>query len=120
MNYKISVVMLAIFMLVLSIFSLPYAYYQILRWFICLLAVYYAYVLYVRNNKPLFYIMIIVAILFNPIAKLYFDKIIWALLDIVTAAIFGYLLYWIRKYPDKSSIFRDAYQNISDIMSSRN
>lgn len=66
----------------------PYFYYQILRWVITIVALYSAYSSYKTKNTKWTIIMGAVAVLFNPIAPIYFDKNTWQILDLVTAGVF--------------------------------
>lgn len=82
-------------MLFIALVSLPYAYYQILRWVVCGIAVYSAYLAtqYVSrgeeelNGKDSGWtiIFIVIAILYNPLAPIHLDKSMWTVLNIVTA-----------------------------------
>lgn len=66
----------------------PYPYYQILRWVVTVVALYSAYSAYKTKNTKWTIIMSAVAILFNPIAPIYFDKSTWQILDFITAGLF--------------------------------
>lgn len=66
----------------------PYSYYQILRWVVTIVALYSAYSAYKTKNTKWAILMGAVAILFNPIAPIYFDKNTWQILDFITAGIF--------------------------------
>ncbi len=83
-------IILAGVMLILAIPSglWPYSYYQILRWVVTIVALYSTYSSYRIKNTKWAIIMGAVAILFNPIAPIYFDKSTWQILDLVTAGVF--------------------------------
>ena len=66
----------------------PYAYYQLLRWVVCGVGAYTAYLGFKTDNTGLGWIMVAVAVLFNPIAPIYLSKGTWSLADLVTAIIF--------------------------------
>lgn len=66
----------------------PYGYYQLLRWVVAGSAVYIAFQKYELGSKAWMWIMIIVAVLFNPIIPFYLDKEVWVVLDIITAIVF--------------------------------
>ena len=66
----------------------PYSYYQILRWVVAIIALYSAYSAYKTKNTKWIIIMGIVAVLFNPIAPIYFSKETWQILDFIAAGVF--------------------------------
>lgn len=75
----------------------PYAYYQLLRWLVFIVAGYSAYLSFQENKQSYGWIMVIVAVLFNPIAPIYLSKTIWSILDVVTALVFFISIYLVRK-----------------------
>jgi len=87
MNFK-TVRLIAAGILVLAIADLPYGYYTLLRIVICILAGFTAYIAFESDNKPWAWIFGAIAILFNPIIPIYFDKEIWGFLDAIVAIIF--------------------------------
>ncbi|MEA3494253.1 MAG: DUF6804 family protein [Candidatus Margulisiibacteriota bacterium] len=94
----IIITIVAILALILPVFTkLPYNYFVILRWFICILALYYVYLFYTIRKFGLLWLMAIIAILFNPIAKFYFRKETWLIIDLVVAAVFGFNLFYLNK-----------------------
>lgn len=68
--------------------SWPYVYYQFLRWVVCGVAAYTAYVGFETDHTGLGWLMVAIAVLFNPIAPIYLAKGTWSVLDVVTAIIF--------------------------------
>lgn len=68
--------------------SWPYAYYQLLRWVVCGVATYTAYSAFEMDHAGLGWLMVAIAVLFNPIAPIYLAKGTWSVLDLVTAIIF--------------------------------
>lgn len=73
-------------MLLLAIPSMwPYGYYQLLRWIVSLTVIFNAYGTYKLNSRGWTVVMIIVAIIFNPIAPLALTKGMWILIDLATA-----------------------------------
>jgi len=87
----------AIIILLIALADMPYYYYQLLRWIICGVAIYSAYLAtqYVSTRRYKFdgkdsgwtIIFIVIAILYNPISSIGLDRSMWAILDIVTAII---------------------------------
>lgn len=86
-------------MLLLAIPSMwPYGYYQILRWTVSLVGISNAYKAYELNLKGWVVAMAFVAILFNPIAPITFEKEIWVVFDVAVAIImFVYSLKFDKK-----------------------
>lgn len=89
-KYKQIASIVAILMLLLAIPSglWPYGYYQILRWIVAGVALFITYIAYHLEKQTWIWIMVIIAILFNPIAPIYLPKETWVLIDLITATIF--------------------------------
>ena len=66
----------------------PYGYYQFLRWVILVIGAYSAYLVYNTEKKIWAWIFGIIAILFNPIIPLTFQRDIWQTIDVIVAIIF--------------------------------
>ena len=71
----------------LAILPLPYGYYTFLRIAITGISVYLAY-LQKHNKDRRFYILVAIAILFNPIIPIHFPREIWMPIDIILAIYF--------------------------------
>lgn len=92
----------AILALILPVFAkLPYSYFMIFRWFICLLALYYVYLFYTIRKLGFLWLMVVIAILFNPIAKFYFSKTTWIFVGLIVAVLLGFILYYLNRSPRK-------------------
>lgn len=63
------------------------AYYQILRWIVCICSAILAYKNFIFGSK-LFILYTFIAILFNPVAPIYLGKSLWKITDIITAIAF--------------------------------
>jgi FtsH-binding integral membrane protein len=74
----------------------PYAYYQILRWVVCLASAYTAYLYYQSKNMALLWLFVAMAILFNPIAPIYMSRNTWQTFDVIAAVIFIVSLFSLR------------------------
>lgn len=75
-------------MLLLAVPSIwPYGYYQLLRWVVSVSGLFNAHNTYKRKQNGWTVIMILVAIVFNPISPLAFEKGVWVIVDIVVAII---------------------------------
>jgi len=88
--------LIAIVFLLGTFGSWPYAYYQILRWVVCAVAVYSSYFAYQLKKISWAWIFGIIAVLFNPILPIYFTKEIWQLVDIIVAVIFFVSLFILK------------------------
>ncbi|MFC1594891.1 DUF6804 family protein [Patescibacteria group bacterium] len=88
-KYKNILSIVAVAMLLLAIPSIwPYAYFQVLRWVVMGVAIFNAYLAYHSNIKTWLWIMVVIAVLFNPIMPLYLGKDMWVVIDIITALLF--------------------------------
>lgn len=77
---------IVVILLFLAMAELPYGYYTFLRWVVFLVAVYHVFVKEARPQSPvIFFGMIAMGILFNPIAPVYFDKGSWIIIDFFCA-----------------------------------
>ncbi|OHA58991.1 MAG: hypothetical protein A2571_00315 [Candidatus Vogelbacteria bacterium RIFOXYD1_FULL_44_32] len=76
-------------MLLLAVPSIwPYGYYQVLRWVVSLTGVINAHRAYKENLVGWSVIMIILAIIFNPISAVTFAKGTWVIIDVIAAILF--------------------------------
>lgn len=89
----------AIIILLLPFFSWAYGFYTFLRIIITGVSIYYAYYFYSKKAMGgWFWILLAVAILFNPIAPIYIkDKGIWQIIDMGVSVFFASLIYRFRK-----------------------
>ena len=65
--------------------SWPYSYFQLLRWVVCGIGAYSAYMTYERRRTGWAFVFGIIAVLFNPIMPFYLQKETWQVLDIAAA-----------------------------------
>ncbi len=79
---------IAAILLLVGVFSLPYGYYEFLRWAIMIIACYSAYNSFTTNSQKWGWIFVVTAVLFNPIWPFYLDKSTWQILDIITSGVF--------------------------------
>ena len=85
-KYKNILSVVAGIMLLLAIPPIwPYGYFQILRWVVAGAAGFNAYTAYQLNRKIWLWIMVAMAVLFNPIAPIHLTKEIWAVFDLLAA-----------------------------------
>lgn len=78
-------------LLLVALFELPYGYYIFLRWTVCIAACFTAWAFYAANERPtlIMLLMTVIAILFNPIVPVHLTRSTWAIIDVVTAIVFG-------------------------------
>lgn len=86
-SYKILAIVVAIMLLAGIPAGWPYAYYQILRWVVCIAAALFAYEAHQEKKTVWMWVMVGLAVLFNPIAPIYLDKSAWVAIDVLAAAI---------------------------------
>src|SRR5680860_1621909 len=79
--------LIPIIFLVLSFGSWPYAFYQALRWVVCLSAGYLTYKSYGQKETSWVVIFAIIAILFNPIVPFYMTKGTWQFFDLIALSL---------------------------------
>lgn len=63
----------------------PYGVYTLVRWIVCGSCVFAAFSLYQQGRRWPMFAAIAIAVVFNPIAPLYFNKATWRVLDVVAA-----------------------------------
>ena len=79
-------------MLLIATMPLPIEFYTLLRIVVCGAAAYSAYCFFENKNSQAGLILVLIAIVWNPLIPIYlYDKFIWILLDI-SAAIYMFLL----------------------------
>ena len=75
--------------LAIGLLPMPYGYYTLLRLVVCGCSLYYAYNFYENKNTQFLWIFGFIAILYNPLFPIYlYEKEIWIVLNILTAAVF--------------------------------
>ena len=78
-------------LLLIALFSLPYYYYQLMRWCICGCAAYLAYQHYIEKGSGfLTVIFIVIAIVYNPIEPIHLFREAWIVINIITVFVFLY------------------------------
>jgi FtsH-binding integral membrane protein len=86
----------AIALLLTAIAELPYGYYTFLRWVVCAISIYTAFLSYGLARKAWLVIFSLVAVLFNPIVPIYLDKGTWIAIDILIAIVTFVSLFAIK------------------------
>lgn len=90
-------------LLLIGLFSLPYFYYQLMRWAICGCAAYIAYQHYKEKGCDFLTVSFAaVAILYNPVEPIRLYREAWEVINIITVIVFIY--GWIQAKNKKGEI----------------
>lgn len=89
------ILLVSIILLLVALFQLPYGYYQFLRLFICGIAIFFAYKEYSigRNINWIFITFTSIAIIYNPIFRIYLEREIWQWVNVFTAVALAIYLF---------------------------
>jgi len=79
-------------LLFIAIFGLPYGYYTFLRLAVTGMALYAAFGLLEKGSGN-FWVMLFIALLFNPLIPINLSKDIWMLINIITGSYFTVIAY---------------------------
>lgn len=85
-----------IFLSVAILPIMPYGYYQILRWVVCVSCVYLVSLAHHQKSETWKYIWIVFAGIYNPIIPIHSTKELWVLVNIATITASG---LWIKSNP---------------------
>lgn len=77
-------------LLLLCLFSMPYGYYQLVRFLAMAAFAYLAYLEFQSRDIDRMVVFIVLAILFQPLAPIALGRLIWIIVDVLVA---GYLFY---------------------------
>jgi hypothetical protein len=80
--------------LLLAFAQWPYAYYQLLRWAVCGLAVFSAFEAHEKQRNLWLWAFVVLAILFNPIIPIHFTREVWQVLDVGAAVVLFVSLFF--------------------------
>lgn len=85
-----------VMLLLAALFRLPYGYYTLLRLIVCGAAAYLAYREFdvAQRSSGWFFILGVIAVLFNPLIPIPFSREIWVPIDVVVAIIL--IVDWFR------------------------
>ena len=78
--------------LILCLFSMPYGFYQFVRFAAMAIFAYLAFCEYINGHVDRMILFIAFAILFQPFAKIALGRVLWNIVDVIVA---GYLIYLI-------------------------
>ena len=101
-KYKNIVSVISIVLLLLAIPAIwPYGYYVFLRWVVAASAVFLIWIANKLREQKWLGLMVVVAILFNPIIPIYLTKEIWVFIDLIVAGIFLASIFKIKGHQVK-------------------
>lgn len=78
--------------------DLPYEYFKILRWVVCGVCAYRAYLAYSMRKNIWMWTFVSFAVLFNPVIPIFLDRELWADIDI-TLSIVILVSFWKLRAP---------------------
>ena len=90
-------------MLFLATAELPYGYYQILRWVVCAVTAYIAYLAYSWGRVWATWIFGFLDALFNPIIPVHLTKEIWQPIDFICAILTGFSTLLLKESGQKQT-----------------
>jgi len=91
LSIKLAIV-ISIVMLLLAILPLPYGYYTLLRLVVCITVVLLAWQCYIKQKISWVWLLGFIALIFNPVFPLYFEKGLWIVIDLIVAIILSVYL----------------------------
>ncbi|NQT79222.1 MAG: hypothetical protein HQ555_02365 [Candidatus Aminicenantes bacterium] len=97
-------IIVAIFLLIAVMPIKEYSYYILIRWIVCLAAIYIAYCSYEAEKIYWIWIMGVVALIFNPIIPLNLGKGIWTIIDVITALVFVVTIFIFRNRKSNTKV----------------
>ena len=87
MNLRIPLIVSILFLIISLFVKAEYGFYQLLRLVVCGASAYSAYVFFKSGMRFLPWILVLIAIIFNPVFPAHFRRETWQVIDIVTAAV---------------------------------
>jgi hypothetical protein len=93
---------IATIMLLLALAPWPYGYYQLLRFVVCGIAGYVAFMVYSWQKVWAVWLFGFIAVLFNPLIPIHLSREIWQPIDVICALLFV-VVFTLKKPIQKSS-----------------
>lgn len=87
----------AALMLLGSLAPWPYGYYQLLRFVVCGVSVYVAFVAYNWQKLWAIWLFGFVAVLFNPLLPIHLSRELWQPIDVICAVVFVFVGLILKK-----------------------
>lgn len=84
-------------LLLLCLLKMPYGFYTLVRFLVMAAFAYLAYLEYKRKNTDRMVVFIVLAILFQPFAKIALGRTLWNIVDVAVAIYLLYLSYKVHK-----------------------
>ena len=88
-------------LLLLCITSMPYEYYELVRYLTTILFFWMAFKAYRTKNENLTFVYVAIAILFQPFFKITLSKVIWNVIDVIVAALL--IILYVKDIKGKKS-----------------
>lgn len=79
----------------IAVLDLPYGFYLFLRWLVCGVAIAAAYEFHLVKKLSWVWGLGVLAVLFNPIFKVHFEKETWRVIDSLTGITLGIAGYYL-------------------------
>ena len=77
--------------------SNPYAYYMFLRFVICGVSAYAAYLYYQKRNEGMIWILGGQAVLYNPFLRVHLDRDFWTIINIASMLLFAKVVWDMKR-----------------------
>lgn len=88
-QYRTTLSKISMIVLLIAVIPIwPYVFYQLLKLVVCGTAIFSAYLYNKEKSKKWMWIMIVIALIFNPINPLYFGHFLWSIVDLIVAWMF--------------------------------
>ncbi len=84
-------------MLLVALAELPYGYYQLLRFIVCGVSIYIAYMTYNWQKIWAMWLFGFVALLFNPLIPIHLSREIWQPINVICALLFLTITFLLKK-----------------------
>ena len=94
---SIPIIISIVILLMTTLKHLPHGFYTLLRLVVCLTSIFVASFAYKAHIRHWVYIMGFIALLFNPIIQIHFNKSTWQLIDLITAILFIVPIFKLRE-----------------------
>lgn len=88
----------ALLLILAAVGSWPYGFYMLLRLVVCVASIFIAWRL--GQHRPLMWVFIFIAILYNPVFRVAFERDTWSILNVVSAL--PYVVVGFLQRPRKS------------------
>ena len=90
---KVILMGIIVLLLILCLFDMPYGYYEFTRFIAMTVFSYLAYDAFKAGNKDRMFVLIALAVLFQPFIKIALGRVIWNIVDVLVAMYMGYMLF---------------------------